>query len=246
MISTLEHRVGVSHHKRDYGITFVKRMGVIDRIYRCNSIPHKGYEIGSRITGKNSEKLDNNLSRARSAIREYALCNEWKYFVTLTIDQSKFDRYNLTLYKKSLGKFLNNWNSRHSEKVTYLLVPEFHKDGAIHMHGLMNGLDGYLHKNENSYLDWQAYKDRFGYISLDPVRDNIKVAHYITKYITKELSAHSDELGKHLYIHSQGLSKGEVIYKSECEITCYDFENDYCKIKEIDNRTDNYMFYLDL
>lgn len=34
----------------------------------------------------NDSKLDNNISRARSKIYDYAICNEWQHFVTLTVN----------------------------------------------------------------------------------------------------------------------------------------------------------------
>lgn len=40
----------------------------------------------------NDTKLDNNFSRARSMVLQYALCNPWEYFFTGTLD-----RENLTV-----------------------------------------------------------------------------------------------------------------------------------------------------
>lgn len=46
----------------------------------------------------NETKLDNNLSRARSMVLQYALCNLWEWFFTGTLDKRKYDRFNLDKY----------------------------------------------------------------------------------------------------------------------------------------------------
>lgn len=58
-------------------------------------------------------------------------------FVTLTFDNEKVDRNNYNAIVQKLSQWLNNRVRRNA--LTYILVPEFHKDGSnIHFHGLMN------------------------------------------------------------------------------------------------------------
>lgn len=208
----------------------------------CRSLRVKGFEDRRKkvARGINNNKLDNNVSRAKSKIKEYALCNDFDFFVTLTIDPSKYDRYNLKKYYKDLSKFLNNYGTNHKSKIKYILIPEMHKDGAWHMHGLITGiLDKHLKENENGYLDWVQYSKKFGYLSLDRVRDKEKVSSYITKYITKDLSNTIQELNAHLYYCSKGLKVAEEIKKGTllADNIPFDFENDYVKIKIFDNDT---------
>jgi len=163
---------------------------------------------------QNTEKLDNNLCRARSRIRELALCNDWSHFVTLSLNGEKIDRYDLDGYVKKLGQWINNYTKKYGVKLKYLLIPEQHKDGAWHMHGLMNDISpDSLNKNEHGYLDMPYYKDRFGYISLSPVKDGKRIASYITKYVAKALQATSIELCKHSFYHSRGLKGAELIHE---------------------------------
>ncbi len=184
-------------------------------------------------------KLDNNIIRARSKVFEYALCNEFDYFVTLTLDPKKYNRYDLDGFIKDLGQFIRNYRRVHGLDIQYLLIPERHSDGAWHMHGLMKGIpEEHLHINGNGYLDWKAYKDRFGWISLDKVRNKEAVSKYITKYITKEQFGKSmNEKHKKLYYVTRGLKQAEVIEKGtltsaervpEGEVEV--FENDYVRI----------------
>ena len=187
----------------------------------------------------NEIKLKESISRSRSTIFEYSMCNEFEYFVTLTINKDKHNRYDLKSYYKSFSKFLNNYNYRYSVKVQYLLIPEKHRDGAWHLHGLIKGIPlQHLKKNEHGYLDWSHYRDKFGYISLDPIRSIEKVSCYITKYINKDLENSIKELGAHLYYVSKGLKKAEEIKRGTLlagSIPYYDYENDYVKIKWLDN-----------
>lgn len=186
------------------------------------------------MRGVNDSKLSNNISRAKSKVKEYALCNDFDFFVTLTIDPVKYDRYDLKKYYKDLSKFFNNYSSNHKSKIKYILIPEMHKDGAWHMHGLIKGiLDKHLTKNQNGYLDWKQYSKKFGYISLDKIKDKEKVSSYITKYITKDLSNTVQELNAHMYYCSKGLNKAKEIKRGTllADNIPYDYENDYVKIK---------------
>lgn len=74
--------------------------------------------------------------RAAAKLRDYALCNDFRYFVTLTLDAAKIDRYDLAGVVRKLRTWLDNRVRRCGLK--YVLVPEEHKDGAFHFHGFFN------------------------------------------------------------------------------------------------------------
>ena len=88
----------------------------------------------------NTEKLSESLSRSRSKVFELSICNDWKYFVTFTLDRAKYDRYNLNKFIKDLSQFIRDYKKKYNTKITYLLIPEKHTDGAWHLHGFLNGL----------------------------------------------------------------------------------------------------------
>lgn len=75
--------------------------------------------------------------RAAARVRDIALCNEFTHFVTLTLDAAKVDRYNMSAVLKKMRIWLDNRVRRRG--LRYILVPELHKDGAIHFHGFFNG-----------------------------------------------------------------------------------------------------------
>lgn len=250
---------------RSQGFTSVKQYGDKYKVTWCKSTRKKGYELYtaneydglvqnpfdgiwtpevSELVSKKDkpvsfEKLANNISRARSKIFEYAYCNQWDYFVTLTISPEKYDRHDFKTYIKDLGRFINNYNTHHGSKIFYLLVPEQHKDGAWHVHGLISGiLPKHLCINEYDYLDFPMYAKKFGYCSLSPVDNHEAISKYITKYVSKDLLSRS--LGERCYYCSRGLKKAVLLYQFENidpDFIEWDFEHEdgYCKSAMVDN-----------
>ena len=74
--------------------------------------------------------------RSKSKVFNMAILNDWDYFITLTFSKDKVeDRYNLEDLKKRTLEYLKNQSKKHGIK--YIIVPELHKDGALHWHGLI-------------------------------------------------------------------------------------------------------------
>lgn len=96
-------------------------------------------ERTKREKGKKSEGEDRlrSMRRARANLRRLALANDFQYFVTLTLDQEKVDRYDGAAIVKRLNQWCDNMVRRHG--LRYVLVPERHKDGAFHFHGFFAG-----------------------------------------------------------------------------------------------------------
>lgn len=93
----------------------------------------------ARVAGKKSEGEDRlrSVRRARAQIRRLALANEFEYFVTLTLDKSKVDRYDPAAIMKKVNGWLDRMVRR--KGLRYILVPELHRDGAFHFHGFFAG-----------------------------------------------------------------------------------------------------------
>ena len=224
----------------------LKRYGSnIVKISYCHVLREAGWEDEREQKKKgsvNAEKLDNNLSRAKGTVRELALCNDWDYWVTLTVSPEKYNRYDLEKYRKDLAEFIHNYNRRSNdtEKVKYLLVPEKCKDGAWHMHGFIRGIRPKdLFVNEHGYLDWKQYKKKFGFISMEKLRNKEKCASYILKYLTKDTEKTIVEINAHLYYASNGLKRAEEIYRGSAVFHGqWDWihPDGYCKVKNVDIR----------
>ena len=253
---------------RSQGVVYIRKYGDKYKVTWCKSVRKKGYEkfvrdeyegliknpfdgcwvlaseVDEFIHDNNNKlssdvKLANNISRAKSKVFEYAYCNHWDYFITLTISPEKYDRYDLKTYIKDLGKFINNYNTVHHSKISYVLIPEQHKDGAWHMHGLTSGiLPKHLETNKNGYLDFAMYAKKFGFCSLSPIKNHEAVCKYITKYVTKELFSRS--YGERCYYCSKGLKTSELLFRFEncsSDFIEWDFEHEdgFCKTAMVDS-----------
>ena len=199
-------------------------------------------------------RLDNNISRTRARIFELAACNEFKHFCTFTQDQTKRDRFDLSEFRKDFAQLVRNINRGRadSDKIKYLLIPEKHKDGAWHMHGLLKGLTDKdlrtfklsenipkrlkdLIRSGTPVYDWTRYRRAFGYFTCTEIKNFEACSRYITKYVSKDLQSGVIEAGQHLFFASQGLKSRDVITSlsaEPCPITDWDYENDYIKCKE--------------
>lgn len=188
------------------------------------------YAVSPPGQAKDQERsLEMSRRRAKARVRDLALCNEFDYFFTWTIDPELLDRYDAKAIYRKLRIFLTNAVRR--KGLAYLVVPEYHaqKDGedkpAIHLHGLCNlgsvrierakGKNGrHLTDKEGRpvyhMLDW-----KYGFSTCVPLDGNYeRTANYIAKYITKSDSGKI--FGKY-YLHSRGLIKGPEIIPLEPE-----------------------------
>ncbi|MGE5629203.1 MAG: hypothetical protein ACM3X7_14040 [Solirubrobacterales bacterium] len=220
-------------------VSILKKYGDRYKLTLVRTMRQKGVEINKkRVMGVNDDKLDNNISRAKQRIFEYSMCNDFEYFITLTISPDKYDRTNLQNYYKHFRTFIKNYNRLKNTKIEYVFIPEMHKDGCWHLHGLIKGiLKDDIFINENGYLDWRSYKERFGWVSMSVIRNRHKTSSYMTKYVSKSMSKTVAELGAHTYYASKGLKVAEIMKKgSLLELPNeYDFSNDYVKIKWFDD-----------
>jgi hypothetical protein len=101
-------------------------------------LPLSGHSEGpqAKASEHTMESAMRSIRRARVALRDYALSTEFRYFVTLTLDASRVDRFDMLQITKKMQAWCSNMVQRHG--LTYVLVPELHKDGAVHFHGFFN------------------------------------------------------------------------------------------------------------
>lgn len=200
------------------------------------------------------KRLDNSVSRAKARIFELASCNEFQHFCTFTVNEKFKDRDNLSAIRRDLAQLVRNINRDLPEdkKIKYLLIPEQHKKGGWHLHGLMCGLEPFLTefklsdnipqrlkkmiKNGEKVYNFPRYSKKFGFFTATKIKNANACSAYITKYITKDMSKTLLESGQHLFFASQGLKGREVLAKDSADLPpfdSWDFENDYVKIKTI-------------
>ena len=201
-------------------------------------------------------RLSQSVSRTKSTIFELAICNEFTHFCTFTQDENIVgDRFDLAKFRKDFAQFIRNENRGRENKIKYLVVPEQHKNGAWHFHGLLSGLtDQDLRKftlseklpmrikkpimNGENVYNWDKYAKKFGFFTATDIKSHVACSKYITKYITKEVVKNNLSKGQHSYFASQGLKRRELILRTDvepCPITNWGFENDYIKTAWFDN-----------
>lgn len=169
------------------------------------------------------------MRRARAQVRDLALCNPFTHFVTLTLDSAQVDRYDMSAITRRLNAWLSNQVQRRGLK--YVLVPERHKDGAIHFHGFFNDA---LERSDSGTVippgggkprkprsnaqraDWLAHGGRvvwnlpgwsLGFTTaLELVGEYPKAVSYVCKYIGKQ----GDKPGGRWYYSGGDLARPEV------------------------------------
>lgn len=137
-------------------------------------------------------------NRAKSQIYNYARCNTWEWFVTITFDKEKVDRNDYKAVTKKLQKWLENVRSNHAPDLKYLFVPELHEKGGYHFHGLISNpgtiklVDAInphtgqkIFKNNRQIYNIKSFRGGFTTVSM--IEDSSRASGYITKYITQDL-----------------------------------------------------------
>jgi hypothetical protein len=189
---------------------------------------------------KAETNLERSRRRARTRCRDYVLGNyELDMMVTLTISADEVDRYNYDDVVKRLSQWLSNRVKRNGLK--YVLVPELHKDGAIHFHGFVNSDAVKLSKTKYK----RSYNGENFIYALNPTRkgrliyniadwsigyttavrigksddDRNAVATYILKYLAKQ----NEKVGGRWYLHSNNLKLPYEIYM------CYNYLDVPCE-----------------
>lgn len=158
----------------------------------------------SKPKNMSNEVRDDNLKRAREKVFDIAYCNDFDYFITWTLDKEKIDRYDPVEVSKKLQTFLKHRVQRNNLK--YLVIPEHHKDGAIHMHGLISGNIRLVDSGKTTERGATIYNMpewSYGYSTVVETDHNTgRIAGYITKYVTKEFRK---IFGKFYYAGGPGL-----------------------------------------
>lgn len=180
---------------------------------------------------------------ASSRIKDIARSNNFNYFGTLTFDPKNEELKGIDLsdlksvwpvvtkFIRKINDFINN--NKLPKTFKYIIIPERHKSGNFHFHTLITVPEALLSIAEGSFKG----RDRFnlpiwsyGFSSLIAIEEGnesrAKLSHYITKYITKDVSD-SSYFGIPRYKCSRGLSR--PIKSTNVKLTKNDFE-EYKKV----------------
>lgn len=180
--------------------------------------------------------------RAKNKLYDLIGCNNFDYFVTLTLSPDKIDRKDYAAIIKKLNAYLDNRVRRNGLK--YVGVPETHKDGSFHFHFLCNDVLPLVHSGTYITPDGgrpvKAQTVAKRGFELSECKDvyNVKdwflgfttairtygapeaVAHYVGKYITKG----DNKIGGRWYYSGGNLARPLFKYY---RVSFNDFAGDY-------------------
>lgn len=173
-----------------------------------------------------ARSLEESKRRAKSKVRDIALCNRFTHMFTWTLDPKQVDRYDAQQVYKKVRTFLTNTSQR--KNFRYVCMPEYHKlrngedKPAIHIHGLCSLgsveivpalLPSGTQRTDpcgrpiSNMVDWSL-----GWSTCVPLDENYdRAVNYVTKYITK---AETKIFGK-WYLSSRSLVKAPDIVPLE-------------------------------
>lgn len=139
-----------------------------------------------------ARSMRSSRNRTIQSIYKYARQAVWNFFVTLTFNQESVDRFDYKECNDKVRVWLNNQKRSYAPDLKYLFVPEQHKDGAWHFHGLIADVGDMAfadseHTTKTGQIIYNLSGWRFGFSTATVVTDTSRVSGYITKYITKDL-----------------------------------------------------------
>ena len=206
--------------------------------------PKARFSVASKKCKDNrSQQIDiaRSVRRSRTVISDYILSNDFDMFVTFTFNPKKVNRYDLNACCFKMQSWLSRQQRKSENMMKYIIVPEKHKDGAIHFHAVMSNYPGLIKKTnviQNNRRVYNLTSFRFGFTNMQYLDDDKqKVAAYVCKYITKDMVTVSN---RRRYWASKNLKK-PVKYYNEANNLSLDpdlhsltFENQYIQMHEFE------------
>lgn len=198
------------------------------KLKKCSFDTIKGLSKNNIHNGNSTEEqlkkyLKKRVKDRKEQIIDLALCNNWKYFVTLTFDSKNIEYFPNGYSHDRAIELLRKWidNQKHkNNNMRYILVSEFHKEsGNLHFHGLFNNVSWTLKESVNPHNGKLITKNgcqifnlcdySLGFTTISEIKDSRKVSYYLSKYITKDLISLKN---KKVFWHSRNLDKPTLNY----------------------------------
>ena len=134
------------------------------------------------------EDIARSMRRARAKLRRLALANDFRWFVTLTLDPSKVDSHDGASVVRKLNAWASNMVQRNGLK--YILVPERHKKGGIHFHGFFNDCVKAIesgHTDKQGHVIYNLPQWSLGFTTaIELYDDYTRAVGYVCKYVGKQ------------------------------------------------------------
>lgn len=168
----------LSYNEPSYVVDYNPFTGKYERFY-----PLDTYDI------YNAKRIRvDNVKRAIDRLYDICRLNKFKYFLTLTFDPSKVDSLDPT----AILPLFSHWKSNMCQRfgMQYVLIPEYHKSGRVHFHGLCNGnfslIDsGKLARNGSKVFNLDNWP--YGFSTVIEITNYERTVNYVLKYLKKQL-----------------------------------------------------------
>lgn len=194
---------------------------IIDKLAKEHRKIEKYYKNLDKSKEEIKKNMQDSLRRTKQTIYKYARANNWEWFATITVADIN-TRYDYDKCISLISKWLQNQKTKNCPDLKYIIVPEQHKDGAYHFHGVFSNIGKMkivkaINPNNNKLLIdnkgrqiFNVTSYRSGFTTFTPVTSTERVSTYITKYITKDII--NNVSCRKRYLCSKNLSKGDVKY----------------------------------
>lgn len=208
---------------------------------RLETLQRNKLNSSARTEKQIETSLEKSTNRTKNKIYEIARSNKWEYFVTFTFNPQKVNSKNYDYVVQTVHDWIKKTKKESAPDLYYILVPELHSDGKKwHFHGLFGNVGNITfadsgHKSGDDII-YNIPQFPFGFSTATKVKDNHKVSAYITKYITKDLCAMTENRKRYWvsknvnrpYVIDYNMSPDEIISLMD------DISEDVLHIKTLD------------
>lgn len=210
-----------SLHAVQFGDFKIKRLN--NNEFHVYKVPNRSGNASLHSGPSNFMSFSTNARfSARNRLIETIKANDdFKFFFTGTFNPKKWNVFNFSELHSKLTRFLRR------RGIKYILIPEPHKSGAIHFHGLFNeSIEPYLKefdisqklpskitdaiKQDRKVFNFPDYAKMFGWVSIEKIRNFEATAVYISKYVSKSFD-NETRFSYRRYFCSTGLKKPEFV-----------------------------------
>ena len=234
---------------RFYGFDIHEKDSITEKIQEKRSLVKEllkdnNYDVNKEFSAYVSKNrtINNIYSITRS--------NVWDYFITMTFDAKRVDRYDYDACMKSASEYFKFLKRMFAKDLYYILVPEQHKDGAWHIHGLIGGSEG-LNISYSGHNDKKGRKIYhlpsyiYGFSDCTKISHQFAACSYMTKYVTKDLCF--ETMYRNRYICSKNINVAKEKKYRISKDRFYDLLNKMENINFVKTVDDgeNFVIYLE-
>lgn len=214
---------------------------------------------------RNLKCIKDSSRRSKKMIYDVTRSNIWEWFVTITFNPELVDSMDYEECVKKLSKWINNIRTRNCTGMVYIFVPELHKSGRYHFHGLISHCEGLQFENSGHFdkggnIIYNIGKYKLGFTTATKVRNSEAAEKYIAKYVTKELTSHLkgkrrywksknckvpdleyyfNKRDTHMDLHDSLISRSDYLFAQEKEYTDKQGKSQYVRYYEFKGGNDD-------